>query len=216
MLCYCLPIKDLAFGVGRMKRFGLFAALAFVALPAPAAAQMTDKDSFIEAVRSRDNNKALELLESRGPSVVDARNRQGETPLLVAIDNRDSTWVRFLLQNDANPDLAGRSGEVPLIAAVRIGFTDAVDGLLAARANVDATNRMGETALIVAVQQRRAPLVRKLLARGADPDIADAAAGYSARDYAKRDTRSREILSMIEAAEKEAEAKPVEMDDFKL
>ena len=198
MLCYCLPIKELAFGVGRMKRFGLVAALALVALPAPAAAQISDKESFIDAVRDGDNNKALELLKSRGPSVVDARNRQGETPLLVAIDNRDSPWVHFLLQNDANPDLGGRNGELPLIAAARIGFSDAVDVLLAAGANVDATNRMGETALIVAVQQRRAPLVRKLLERGADPDLADAAAGYSARDYAKRDNRSTEILKLIE------------------
>ena len=75
---------------------------------------------------------------------------------------------------------------------------------------VDAANRMGETALIVAVQNRHADIVKVLLALGADPDKADSAAGYSARDYAKRDTRSRDLIKLIEAAdaERKAAAKP--------
>ena len=63
---------------------------------------------------------------------------------------------------------------------------------------VDKTNRLGETALIVAVQQRQPAIVSTLLKLGANPDKTDHAAGYSARDYAKRDTRSRELLKLIE------------------
>ena len=51
--------------------------------------------------------------------------------------------------------------------------------------------RSGETPLIIAVQQRRPRLVRVFLEHGADPDQHDAAAGYSARDYATRDARAR-------------------------
>ena len=58
---------------------------------------------------------------------------------------------------------------------------------------------MGETALITAVQQRQTPIVRLLLNAGADPDKADHAAGYSARDYAQRDNRARDILQLIQA-----------------
>ena len=65
---------------------------------------------------------------------------------------------------------------------------------------------MGETALIVAVQQRQLPMVRTLLAAGANPDKADSAAGLSARDYAARDTRSRDILQAIEAKKPKAAA----------
>ena len=54
---------------------------------------------------------------------------------------------------------------------------------------------MGETALIVAVQQRQPRCVKLLLRSGANPDKTDHAAGYSARDYAKRDTRNREMLA---------------------
>jgi hypothetical protein len=50
----------------------------------------------------------------------------------------------------------------------------------------------------VAVQRRDAPLVKLLLDHGANPDKTDSAAGYSARDYATRDNRAREILKMIE------------------
>jgi ankyrin repeat protein len=53
--------------------------------------------------------------------------------------------------------------------------------------------------LIVAVQLRQIPIVRFLLNHGADPDKVDAAQGFSARDYATRDNRSRQILQLIEA-----------------
>ena len=195
-----------------MKRFAWIAALAAFGLSAPAASQGSDRDSFIEAVRKRDGDKAMELLDSRGLTVVNGRNLSGETALLVAIGNRDATWTQFLLQKEANPNLAGRDGETPLIAATRIGFGEAVDWLLSKGAKVDSTNRMGETALIVAVQQRRPEIARKLLALGANPDLADAAAGYSAREYAKRDPRSRNILEMIESKRE----KPVSLDEFKL
>ena len=65
---------------------------------------------------------------------------------------------------------------------------------------------MGETPLIIAVQQRNLPIVRVLLGEGADPDRTDHAAGYSARDYATRDPRARDILKMIEDKKPKAAA----------
>lgn len=199
-----------------MKFSGWIVAIAAAALAAPAAAlQGSDVNGFIDAIKSRDNNAAMDLLRARGSTIVNARNASGETPLLVAIVERDSTWTQYLLQKGADPNLPARSGEVPLVAAARLGFADAVDWLLSSGANVDKANRMGETALIVAVQQRHAPIVRVLLEEGADPDKTDAAAGYSARDYAKRDTRSRDILELIEATKRTTPAAKT-MDEFKL
>lgn len=195
-----------------MKRFGWIAALAAAALSAPAAGQTSDAESFIEAVRSRDGNKATQLLGARGATIVNGRNMKGETSLLVAIGNRDDLWTQYLLQKGADPNLASRDGETPLIAAARIGYVEAVEWLLSQGAKVDGTNRLGETPLIVAVQQRNTAVVRTLLEEGADPDRADAAAGYSARDYARRDTRSRDILALIEAARRKSD----KLEDFKL
>lgn len=168
----------------------------------PALAQMqSDNEAFIAAVRERDGPKAVDIFQSRGPIVVNARSSKGETPLIVAIGNRDSTWTRFLLQKGADPNLPEKSGETPLIAASRNGFVDAVEWLLESDAKVDEPNRKGETALIVAVQQRQTAIVRALLKKGADADRTDNVAGFSARDYARRDTRSRDLLRLIEAAD---------------
>ena len=83
----------------------------------------------------------------------------------------------------------------------------AIEWLLSLGARADAPNRMGETPLIIAVQQRQPRIVRVLLDAGANPDKTDAAAGYSAREYAERDTRGRQILQMIEAKKPKASAK---------
>jgi uncharacterized protein len=58
----------------------------------------------------------------------------------------------------------------------------------------------------VAVQQRQAAIVRMLLEAGANPDLADHASGYSARDYAKRDRRSTEMLKLIETVKVQRKA----------
>ena len=75
---------------------------------------------------------------------------------------------------------------------------DGMDALLGAGAKVDRPNRLGETALIMAVQQKQVAAVRRLLEAGANPDKTDNASGRSARDYAKLDTRSTEMIRLIE------------------
>jgi ankyrin repeat protein len=175
-------------------------AMALLAVAAPAAAQLNtaDSDQFVEAVEKSDGDKATALIQSK-PRIVDSRNSKGDTALIIAISRSDPNWTGFLLNKGADPNLPGNRGDTPLIAAARVGFEDAADWLISVGAKVDGTNRMGETALIVAVQQRQIPLIKFLLDKGANPDKADSAAGLSAREYATRDTRSRQILQLIEA-----------------
>ena len=141
----------------------------------------------------------MDLLRSKGSVVLNTRDDKGETALNVAIARRDDDWTGFLLNQGADPNLGGRNGDTPLIAAARVGYLGAAADLIRMRVKVDATNRMGETPLIVAVEARQPEIVKLLLADGADPDRADSAAGLSARDYAKRDPRARDILKLIEA-----------------
>ena len=198
-----------------MKRFALVA-LALAAVSAPLTAQyVSDAEPFINAVRDRDGNKVTELIEAR-PTIVNTRNLKGETALIIAISRTDDLWTKFLLGKGASPSLANAAGDTPLIAAARVGYTEAIELLLALGAKVDVGNKMGETPLIVAVQQRQLEAVKLLLAKGADPDKKDSAAGYSARDYAKRDTRSRALLTAIESAAKPKPAKTEDLDSFKL
>lgn len=176
---------------------------AAISLAAPAAAQLGgggyDGYSFVEAVRKSDGDKANQLLDSHPTGFVNAKGADGETALNVAIARNDPTWTGWLLNKGADPNLAGKGGETPLIASARVGFQDAVEWLIGLGAKVDVANRMGETPLIIAVQQHQPEIAQFLLNHGADPDKADSAAGYSARDYATRDPRARDILKMIEA-----------------
>jgi len=183
----------------RVRQYVVMSVLAAGLAAAPAAAQFApETDRFITAVKEDNGAVATQLIRTR-PTIVNSRDYNGDTALLIAINRRDEDWTLFLLSQGADPNVAARDGQRPLIAASRLGFTTAVAQLLARKAKVDATNKMGETALIAAVQQRQLAVVRMLLAAGANPDKADSAAGYSARDYAKRDARSREILRLIEA-----------------
>ena len=185
-----------------MKKL-VFAALAtgLIATVAPAAPQLLGDAGFqfVKAVRESDGATAEELIRSHSTGILNSKSSSGETGLSIALMRRDEQWTGFLLNKGADPNVPGKGGDTPLIVAARTGFTTGVEWLLTAGAKVDATNKMGETPLIVAVQHRQVPIVKLLLAKGADPDRTDTAAGFSARDYARRDGRSRDILQMIEA-----------------
>ena len=193
-----------------MKKLNFALAAALLTLTgAPLAAQslgMPPSYEFLKAVRDRDGNKATDMINANPPSLVNIRDESGDTALTIAIARSDSDWAAWLLNKGADPNLPGKGGDTPLIAAARVGFGDAIDWLLDMGARVDGTNKQGETALIVAVQQRETDIVRVLLDKGANPDKTDNAAGFSARDYAARDTRSRQILQLIEAKKPKAPA----------
>jgi ankyrin repeat protein len=176
-------------------------AIAITAVAAPVVAQITGYEGaqFVKAIKDGKSDDAVKLLQAT-PSLVNARDLTGETALLAAIENRDHEWTGYLLQQGADPNMAGPNGETPLIAAARAGYPEAADWLIGLGARIDETNRAGETALIVAVQRRQVSIVRSLLNAGADPDKTDSVAGYSARDYAKRDSRTPQLLKLIEAA----------------
>ena len=186
--------------------FALAGALACAAAPVSAQSGGYDGVQFVDAIKSKDGAKVMELVRRNGPGIVNAKGSDGNTALIVAIVERNEDYTAFLLNQGADPNLAGKGGETPLIAAARVGYQDAVEWLLGQGAKIDGTNRMGETALIVAVQQRQRDMARVLLAAGANPDKTDTAAGLSARDYAARDSRSRDILQAIQAKRPKAAA----------
>ena len=186
-----------------------FAIAAFALVTAPVAAQDigagSNGDQFVDAVQKSDGDKATQLIQDH-PTLIDTRNGKGDTGLIIAIHRGDTTWTAFMLKNGADPNLPGGNGDTPLIAAAKVGLDQATEWLLSVGAKVDGTNKMGETPLIIAVQQRDAPMVRMLLDAGANPDKPDSAAGYSARDYATRDPRARDILKLIDDKKPKAAA----------
>ncbi|NJC04841.1 ankyrin repeat protein [Sphingomonas kaistensis] len=184
------------------KRRAAIGALLLINLAVPVAAQTTQSPgySFLQAVRDRDGNKATELVQQPGSTVINYRDDRGESALHIVTGQRDLTWLRFLTGQGADVNVANRDGDTPLLAAARIGFAEGASFLISRGAQVDRPNRRGETPLIIAVQQRNIALVKLLAERGANPDRTDNATGRSARDYAKMDSRGPEMLRAMDAA----------------
>jgi ankyrin repeat protein len=193
--------------VDRRKLFTLAAAIA-AAVSAPVLAQSySEAFSFLKGVRSRDGAAVERILANPSSTALNAREAgTGYGALHILVRARDMTWLSFLLGRGARADIQDNEGNTPLYYAAQIGWSEGVGRLLRAGAAVDMANNRGETPLIAAVQRRDIIVVRQLLARGADPTRTDSAAGYSALDYARRDTRSPEIARILEA--RRAPARP--------
>lgn len=180
----------------------------------PVAAQFSDSYNFLKAVKERKGEEAEKFLAEPGTVIINTRDgTTGETALHIVIQRRDSTWLGYLLQKGANPNLADKKGTTPLMLATQLGYVEGIETLVRKKAMVDQTNRSGETALILAVQLRNSEAVRALLKAGASPDKKDSRAGYSARDYAKQDGRASAIAAIIENHGKTVVApKPADLD----
>jgi uncharacterized protein len=187
----------------RESRALLSAMLAFgLLLAGPAQAQFSNSYEFLKAVEDRDVGKAQRALTNTGGSIINTRNPDtGDTALHIAVKRSDAAWMRFLLDNGANPSAQDGSGETAMhIVAVR-GYADGLRVLLAYKGNINALNDNGETPLIKAVQNRQELVVRLLLDAGARTDIADSSSGYTAIDHAERDRRAGRILAMLREAQ---------------
>ena len=156
----------------------------------PAAASY----DFAKAVADKNGNKATELLQSNPPGIVNGRDNDGNTALIIAIARQDPDWTGFLIGKGADPTCPqGRRHAADRRRPIRFRGS----GRLAASAGakVDAANRAGRDAA-----DRRGPAARLAHGRaccssaGADPDKSDSRAGFSAREYAERDPARRQLL----------------------
>jgi ankyrin repeat protein len=156
-----------------------------VAFGVPAAAQFQSEGyQFLEAVKDREGDKATDMLNKPGSTIVNSRDiTSGDTGLHIVVARNDAVWIRFLLQRGADPNIRNRKGVSPLQLATSLSFTEGVEALISGGASVNVSDQTGETPLIAAVHSRNVPLVRLLLDKGADPDRNDNS-GRSARNYA--------------------------------
>lgn len=178
-------------------------ATALLATTPATAQQFSAGYTFLKAVRDSDGAKATELLNKPGSGQVllDTRDpATNGTALHIVTQRRDATWLNFMLARGARSDIRDNQGNTPLMIAAQLGWTDGAQLLLQRGASVDLASGNGETPLIRAVQNRDLAMVRTLLSAGANPAKTDAAAGLSARDYAKRDPRASLILKAIDDA----------------
>jgi ankyrin repeat protein len=190
-----------------MQKFLIFLGAAGMLIAAPAAAQFqSDGYKFLKAVKEREGTEATNALNEPGNTLVNTRDKvSGETALHIVTARRDTTWIKFLAQRGADPNIRDSNGVAPLQLAVRLNHVDGVEALLKAGAQVDITDSTGETPLISAVHSRNTELVRLLLTKGADPDRTDNS-GRTARDYAQLIPSNSVLMGEFRRADEKREA----------
>ena len=122
---------------------------------------------------------------------IEARNRQGDTPLRWAAASREMTKVRMLIDAGADPNTRNNlccngCGGTVLGTAVRTGSIDMVRLLIEAGVNVNGSWGNASSALAAVFNDDVAPvrveMMQLLLAAGANPNATETN-GYTLMDY---------------------------------
>jgi ankyrin repeat protein len=131
----------------------------------------TPSDALYSAIR--DNNLAkIQALLDGGADVNAGDPRGGSTPLMHAASAGSVESMRLLIDRKANVNAVNSAGATALMMAVT--DIDKVRLLLGAGADVNVATKRGRTALLLAaLSDRSAPIVRMLMANGANPKAVD-------------------------------------------
>jgi pectate lyase len=106
---------------------------------------------------------------------VNAKDSQGMTPLLLAVQRGHKDIIDLLIAKKADVNVKNETGQTPLDLAVRQNNKDIVELLIANDADIDAKNDEGQTPLDIAISQNRSEVVKLLAAKGADISFHSAA-----------------------------------------
>jgi len=177
-------------------------------------------DQLFEAIETDDLDRVQYLLNPQSSwwvfgrkdiPDVNARNWQGKTPLIFAIEllwssvsEKRMEIIKLLLQAKANPDIKDSDGITALRYAVSLHNTNIVKLLLEADANPDIQDSEGNTALIIASLWGQQDIVTLLLNAHANPNIMNSYNETALSIAASR--RNFEIIKKL----LHADAKPTE------
>jgi ankyrin repeat protein len=143
----------------------MLAALAVAATFAPAFAALQNKDSELcNAAMTGDIKKAERYL--RQGAFVNAKNCDGKTPLMLALENNHQYVAEMLIKAGANPNFADSGGTTPLMIAAQKGLVDTVKLLLSKGAN---PNTQQSNIKSVYASENRTPIM--FAAEGGTPEI---------------------------------------------
>ena len=167
----------------------------------------TDSTALEHAVRN--GNREMVQLLLWGKADVNARDRSGQTALMMLDEDATTDVVWDLLNAGAKVNLRDNDGDTALSEIAIVNNTEVMKTLLDAGAKVNAVNNEGQSALMKAAAEGLVNNIRVLVQAGADINQQDKS-GKTALMYAKEGEHRGAIrllisLGAIELPEKEKE-----------
>lgn len=135
-------------------------------------ANLNQKDTFGDTVlhKATLSNSDTEILDIllKANAQINERNKQGITPLALAIDNENTSHIEFYAKNGADIYAADNNGLTPIGRAMKTSSIDVLKTLIS-KSNVNTKDSLGNTPLHLAVEHN-APnsFISYLLEVGAD------------------------------------------------
>jgi ankyrin repeat protein len=127
-----------------------------------------DNEEFTALHNAVGNPDILKMLATKSRRI-DARNKEGDTPLYLAAERGLLESALILLEYGADPNIANKDGIVPLFLAARGGHLELVRGLLKNQAAVNFQGGQQHIApLHWAAHKEREDVALLLIAHGAD------------------------------------------------
>lgn len=142
--------------------------LALSAIGAGALAADDKAVQLLEASARGDAARVSGLLAEGAP--IEARDTQGNTPLLRATQGNHADTARVLIEAGANVNAQNQMQDSAYLLAGAQGYRDILSLTLRHGADLKSTNRYGGTALIPACERGHVEVVKTLLEAGVDPD----------------------------------------------
>jgi ankyrin repeat protein len=130
-------------------------------------------------------------------AAADAPDKQGSTPLLLAVMDDDLAATRQLLAHGARADVANRYRVTPLYVAALHGNIDMMDALLAAGADPNGAAPSGETLLMISAQSGDVKAMQRLIDAGARVDAREPGFHQTALMLAARSNSADAVALLI-------------------
>lgn len=139
-------------------------------------------DIAFDAASRNGRSEVVRMILKRGFDI-NARYRQGQTPLVKTVQSGNEAMIKLLLARGADIDVVDANGNSALMTAASRGRRNVVEMLLDAGADPGPTNWRGESALVLAAARGHVDVVKLLCERTAGSTgrpSADRAALYAA------------------------------------
>ena len=151
--------------------------------------------AYFHAVEARYDDVSDTLI-ARPEIDLNARGKNGVTPLMVYAWRNRQNAVRRLLTRGAKVALTDDDGDTALHGAAEVGNVEMVKMLLAKGADVNAKNKVGGTPLMWAAVYGNEEVATELLKQGADASMKDED-GVTALQWAIKNNRT-EVVKVLQ------------------